>query len=291
MTPPARCSMNHVIAAVAAGIACMAQAAAPLTERCNTTNSDQVYLTFPDAASLERVRARIESSAPEVVSGLWSPLEMVSTYSGSFFFSIVLRYPYAQDLQHIAASIEENPILKQLGLQGASVNGFSCMPLLPRAALTVTEYHNAQLDHYFLSSSAEENRHIDSGAAGGGWSRTGETFVTYNDVCDDETVVYRFYGEPGIGPNSHFFTRDGAECGALRRAQYAGWLLEGRAFRASPLRGTGCAIGKRPVYRLYNNRAAWNDANHRYVVKESLYASMQERGWIGEGPVFCVPNV
>lgn len=269
-----------------------AWAAAPLTERCNTTNTTDVSISFQSAEALVRVKALIETPAADrqVFDRVWQPAAVASSYSGFEFFNISLRYPYAQDVQHIAESIRQDPYLRGLGMTNAAFSQYACLPLQPRFRKTVTEYHNTTLDHYFLSSSPEENSHLDSGAAGTGWSRTGETFESIVDVCDDETIVYRFYGERGIGPNSHFFTREGAECGALRRAQYAGWLMEGEAFRASPLYGGQCSAGKRPVLRLYNNRAPQNDANHRYVVRQGLYESMQARGWIGEGPAFCVPQ-
>ena len=41
-------------------------------------------------------------------------------------------------------------------------------------------------------------------------------------------------------------------------------------------------------YRLYNNRAAQNDSNHRYVVSESTRDQMVQAGWLDEGISFCV---
>ena len=43
----------------------------------------------------------------------------------------------------------------------------------------------------------------------------------------------------------------------------------------------------RSVYRLYNDRAAQNDSNHRYLANESLIESMTSLGWKLEGIVFC----
>ena len=43
----------------------------------------------------------------------------------------------------------------------------------------------------------------------------------------------------------------------------------------------------RPVFRAYNNRAAFNDSNHRYMTERGDYDAMIAAGWIGEGPVFC----
>jgi len=46
-------------------------------------------------------------------------------------------------------------------------------------------------------------------------------------------------------------------------------------------------LGKRTVYRVYNNRFASNDSNHRYISDPALYQSMQVAGWKGEGIQFC----
>ena len=46
-------------------------------------------------------------------------------------------------------------------------------------------------------------------------------------------------------------------------------------------------LGKRPVYRVYNNRFASNDSNHRYISDAALYQSMRAAGWKGEGVQFC----
>ena len=52
---------------------------------------------------------------------------------------------------------------------------------LPHTA-TLIEYHNAALDHYFMTLAGGEADGIDRGAAGPGWSRTGVTFEVYPDV-------------------------------------------------------------------------------------------------------------
>jgi serine protease len=40
--------------------------------------------------------------------------------------------------------------------------------------------------------------------------------------------------------------------------------------------------------RLYNNRYALNDSNHRFTTDQLLYQQMTSPGWIGEGAVMCV---
>ena len=42
-----------------------------------------------------------------------------------------------------------------------------------------------------------------------------------------------------------------------------------------------------PVYRMFNNLSASNNANHRYVVSQARVDEMKARGWMDEGVVFC----
>jgi len=106
----------------------------------------------------------------------------------------------------------------------------------------------------------------------------------------------RYYGTPGVGPNSHFFAIDPFECAAVQADD--GWRLESAsAFVAAPPASRyipeqttflySCTTG-RAVYRLYNNRYAQNDSNHRYVTDLGLYWSLPAQGWIGEGLRLCV---
>ena len=79
--------------------------------------------------------------------------------------------------------------------------------------MTVTEFKNVHLNHYFLTANPEEVAAIDAGKSGPGWIRTGHGFRAYsstNGSCGGCLPVSRFYGTPGIGPNSpvsHFGSR------------------------------------------------------------------------------------
>lgn len=144
----------------------------------------------------------------------------------------------------------------------------------------VVEFHHAGLGHYFMSIDDSEARGIDAGAAGAGWVRTGLGFRPGGSA-----PLCRFYGTPGIGPNSHFYTAERGECEAVKGDR--GWTYEGLAFYVTPVTGGGCAPPLRPVHRLYNNRWMFNDSNHRYVTDTALIAPMEQAGWIHEGVVFC----
>lgn len=158
------------------------------------------------------------------------------------------------------------------------------------ASTPVVEYYNTGLQHYFITAGRSEMNTIEAGGAGSGWQRTAYDFHAYlpeTGVALGALPVCRFYGTPGRGPNSHFYTVNASECAAIK--QDPGWTLEGIAFYLfAPVNGQ-CGISQQPVYRVYNNRFAQNDSNHRYTTDPNLYAQMQAQGWSPEGIVFCAP--
>ncbi|CAG0970425.1 hypothetical protein BURK2_01248 [Burkholderiales bacterium] len=155
----------------------------------------------------------------------------------------------------------------------------------------VVEFYHGALNHYFLATDPREIAAVDAGAAGPGWSRTGLGFNAYAGTIGTTGAwsgvppACRFYGTPGIGPNSHFYTVDPSECEAVKRDP--GWTYEGTAFYVFPPGNGPCGRGTVPIYRSYNQRFAQNDSNHRYTADAALYAQMQAQGWKGEGVVFC----
>ena len=181
----------------------------------------------------------------------------------------------------------------------SSLRQFGRAVRIERAAATpgdtaVVEFYNVALGHYFVTANADEAAGIDAGSAGPGWSRTGETWRAWlGGPLPGATEVCRFYGNPALradgrrlGPNSHFYTFQGAECEQVKRD--AGWLYEApNKFFALQPAGAVCPAGTLPIYRAYNNRFAQNDSNHRYTVKPAIYAQMVGLGWTGEGVVMC----
>ena len=156
------------------------------------------------------------------------------------------------------------------------------------SGVPVVEFYNTNLNHYFVTGGPGEIAAIEAGAAGPGWSRTGLGFRAYSPeggVPIGAQPVCRFYGTPGRGPNSHFYTVDSIECELVKRDP--GWTYEGTAFYILPPVDGQCATGTQPVYRTYNMRFAQNDSNHRYTPDAAVYAQMQAQGWAGEGVRFC----
>jgi uncharacterized delta-60 repeat protein len=147
----------------------------------------------------------------------------------------------------------------------------------------VVEFYNSILDHYFMALDGTEAAGIDAGAAGPAWTRT-KVAMRPGGLAP----VCRFYGTPGIGPNSHFYTAQPAECALVQRDP--GWTLEGTGFYTTRVVDAACPAPLVPIHRYYNNRAAEDDSNHRYVRDGDvgLRDFMEARGWIHEGIVFCV---
>jgi len=172
-------------------------------------------------------------------------------------------------------------------------------PLAP-GAVTLLEFYNPALDHYFVSALQPDIDALDSGRIAG-WTRTGASFKVFptalaggagvNGVC-------RFLIPPEHG-NSHFFSASPDECAAVANKvgvdpNYSGYVLETASafFVALPNTTTGaCPPGTVPVFRLFNNRA---DANHRYTAEPAVQAAMVARGYVAEGygpnaTIMCAP--
>lgn len=155
--------------------------------------------------------------------------------------------------------------------------------------LPVVEFYHAGLQHYFRTAHSAEIAFVESGGAGTGWVRTMYDFFAWPDAASapaGAAPVCRFFGTPGIGPNSHFYTVDAGECAWVRTIP--GLTYEGIAFYAVPVSGGGCPTELQPVWRNYNNRYAQNDSNHRFSIDSATYQSMIAAGWVGEGVAMCV---
>jgi hypothetical protein len=153
---------------------------------------------------------------------------------------------------------------------------------LPQAI--AVEYYNPSLDHYFITTEPAEAAMLDAGVVVPGWQRTHDEFKVYPSGTPYGLPACRFFGTPPLGPNSHFFTIDAAECAKVKANPL--WTFEGIAFAAdSPATGD-CPANRIPVIRLYNNGMG-GQASHRYVTSRSDLRAMQSAGWIVEGPVFC----
>jgi hypothetical protein len=162
------------------------------------------------------------------------------------------------------------------------------VPVATPPPVDVVEFYNAPLNHWFLTANADEAAAIDRGAVGPNWVRTGLGFRAYAAASTGGGAVdvCRFFGTPGVGPSSHFFTGNAAECAAVRANPY--WLDEGIAFRAIVPAGGACPAGSAPVIRFFWPGGYTLASRHRYSSDAATIAALRaDAAWIEEGPVFC----
>ncbi len=189
---------------------------------------------------------------------------------------------------------------------GVRVESVAASPAVksPGGIVPVVEFYNAGLTHYFISADPAEIAVLDGGAFGGAWVRTGRSFSAW-DIAGapaDTLPVCRFFGTDRyradgsrIGPNSHFYTADPAECAYVKVSyqavasdgnSYPAWTYESNAFAVKALVGGACPAGTLPLYRSYNNGMR-GDPGHRYSTDASVLQAMT--GWVFEGLTMCVP--
>ena len=158
------------------------------------------------------------------------------------------------------------------------------LPVGPNEA-DVFEFYNPGIDHYFITADAAEAAMLDAGTPVAGWRRTGLEFKLRPAGSPLGLSACRFFGTPPLGPNSHFFTIDAAECAKVKANPL--WTYEGLAFNADgPVAPDTCAQDRVPVMRLYNDGMG-GQANHRYTTSRNESRQMRANGWILEGTVFC----
>jgi len=180
------------------------------------------------------------------------------------------------------------PQLASLAILRLAGAGVSAAVSAPPAAVDIVEFHHASLDHYFLTADAAEIAMIDAGGLGSEWSRTGRRlrgWATSTPVTGAVDTC-RFFGTPGLGPDSHFYTVDADECAAVKSDAF--WTYEGIAFRVLPRSSAGaCPTGASVVQRVYKPAADVTGIRHRYVTTQGDVETMKAAGWVLEGPVFC----
>ncbi|HEX7403996.1 MAG TPA: hypothetical protein VF287_08280 [Usitatibacter sp.] len=164
----------------------------------------------------------------------------------------------------------------------------------------VVEYYAPSIDHYFISAGPSDIALLDPGTLG--WKRSGQGFKAWfhqSDAPPGAVPVCRFYAS---GPNSHFYTGSASDCewlkgleaqghaqAAANNTTFTGWQFEQIAFYSlMPINGQ-CPGDTVPVYRAYNQRAALNDSNHRFMSDLIMRYAQLATGWGDEGVQFCSP--
>ncbi|MGL5004022.1 MAG: hypothetical protein ACRDAM_13880, partial [Casimicrobium sp.] len=153
-------------------------------------------------------------------------------------------------------------------------------------SVQVVEYFVKPLERYFMTGRDDEQKLLD--ALSTDFIRTGMTFTAIEPkyVNPPEKPVCRFYASPLKGmSNTHFYST-GDECAMLKVLPSLSYETYDFAIKV-PTGGVCPADAPRGVRRMYNNRFATNDSNHRYVTSDATRDAMLARGWIDEGIRFC----
>lgn len=165
--------------------------------------------------------------------------------------------------------------------------------------VTVTEFYQPDLDHYFLTARAEDVAMLDTGAFGR-WDRSGQRFQAWSNAGAAAGLkpVCRFWA---AGSGAHYYTVDAAECeqikalekqgraeAAAAKSVYTGFQYEGTAFYAvAPVEGR-CPAQLAAVSRFSRTDAKTGAIDYRFTSSYELYAAMAA-SWKHEGEAFCVP--
>jgi len=200
---------------------------------------------------------------------------------------------FTWSLTFLAGQLSGDPVARATSARMTSVAGggddnleLDYMAPSPEMAgeRIVVEYLNDSLGHYFITAEPAEEAMLDAGIIVPGWHRTGFDFKGRPAGDPRGLAACRFFGTPGIGPNSHFYTIDAPECAKVKANPF--WTYEGLAFNIDVPLADDCNPDRVPVVRLYNNGMG-GQASHRFVTSHSEVRELTQRGWIVEGNVFC----
>ena len=170
---------------------------------------------------------------------------------------------------------------------GTCAMSFSALAAEPTG--TAIEFYNAGLNHYFTTAYGDEAAMLDAGILVRGWSRTGVEFKVWARAEDHagSVPVCRFFGTPGSGPDSHFYTANAQECALVK--QNPKWTLESIAYWIDLPDASGkCAADTTPVYRSFYPGKTVSESNHRFLTDLTMHQKMAGAS-ILEGVVMCSP--
>jgi len=206
----------------------------------------------------------------------------------------VIQVEYPMTLRY-AGTLAQNPVdLADLAAYIALVVGPPAPP--PPAKTLAVEYYYAAWNFYFETSFPDEIAGLDSGAYGGVWQRTGQTFYVWPSAGSNPLAVAtcRFFTVFFAPKSSHFYTPNADECAGLQATSQV-WVFESIAFYIALIDANGaCPPGTIPLYRFYDNGLG-GAPNHRYTTSLIIFNDMVAQGWQFEGhpvtKVFaCVPG-
>jgi hypothetical protein len=159
------------------------------------------------------------------------------------------------------------------------------------ADVTLVEYYNASLGHYFMTSYPAEIAVLDSHALPG-WARTGLAFDAYDAASHPASAraICRMYNDHYNGTSSHFYGTRDAEC-ALTRQLFPDWTYEAPEFFDAdvPDAAGACPPGQYQVYRMFNNGIG-GAPNHRFTNSPDVVTMMVAKGYANEGVHWCTTS-
>ncbi len=145
---------------------------------------------------------------------------------------------------------------------------------------TIVEFHNAALDHYFITASPAEAAALDAGSANPGWTRTGVEWKAWASAAEmrGAVPVCRFVAARRERPRSHFYT------GERRRMPDAqaepGWKFEGDRLldRAARRHTGGALVPGRHDARLPQLRAGQHAGRGQLPLRHGSHAAREDGG-------------
>jgi len=164
-------------------------------------------------------------------------------------------------------------------------------PPAPGEAL-VRELYNANINHYYVTASADEANSILTFPGQQSWRLTGMGFKAWLAQPTDPALagvapVCRFDLRGHASPTVAFFTASASDCAALKAAG-SGWSFDSIAFYMQPVDAfQRCPDGYIGVNRAYNQGFAHFDSNHRYSTSDSTMHDLEREGWLYEATVMC----
>ncbi|HEY7902792.1 MAG TPA: choice-of-anchor D domain-containing protein [Casimicrobiaceae bacterium] len=244
------------------------------------TQSAPKTLTLRNAGSLAVSVTALASSNPSEFPLLSSTCGIVAP--GATCTASIAFAPAAAGARTATLAVTNDGVTNPLviALSGTGTGGTSS----GGTKVTVYEYYNATLNHYFITSNAGEIQLLGKPPFEA-WQPTGLSFAAWApSAAPAGTVgVCRFFNDHFLGVSTHFYAPHGLGCESTI-SQFPDWTLEDpQLFYASlPDIAGNCSSGNVPVYRLFNNGMG-GAPNHRFTTDPTVRQQMIAKGYAPEG--------
>ena len=165
--------------------------------------------------------------------------------------------------------------------------------LPPVPDVTVVEYYSVNTDSFFLTGRSREKALLDTLPTA--FRRTGMTLTAKAAAGTPSAAnaICRYFFKEGNVNSTHFYGA-GADCPLLKTASRTNTAFNDEGFDflvGSVISGTEPICGAAAPFTVSRSFRASSDgktANHRYTVSSATYAATRTKGYVGEGPTYCV---